>query len=246
MASCWQKKKKKKKKKKKRSRRYPAQRDEDYADDIALLANTPAQAKSLLHSLEWAACGIGLHVNTNITEYRCFNQRGDISILKGGPLKQVDKFIHIGNSISSTENDINMWLAKAWTAIDRLLVIWKSDLFDKIKQFFPSSSCINTAIWMHYSDAKHMEKNLMVITQECCKLYRTTPGGNTQQNSSCMATYHPSGKPSKLDEQDMQDTAGKYERTHKQCTPVNPLILTSKGWMTSKNLSTAALCRYRT
>ena len=52
---------------KKRSRRYLAQTitDMDDTDDIALLANTPAQAKTLLHSLEWAADGIGLHVNTD-------------------------------------------------------------------------------------------------------------------------------------------------------------------------------------
>ena len=39
---------------KERSRRYPAQTitDVDYADNIARLANTPAKAKSLLHSLE--------------------------------------------------------------------------------------------------------------------------------------------------------------------------------------------------
>ena len=50
---------------KKRSRRYPAKTitDADYADDIALLANTPNQAETLLHSLERAAAGIGLHVN---------------------------------------------------------------------------------------------------------------------------------------------------------------------------------------
>ena len=37
-----------------RSRRYVAQiiTDVDYADDILLLANTPAPAESLLHSLE--------------------------------------------------------------------------------------------------------------------------------------------------------------------------------------------------
>ena len=39
---------------KERSRRYPAQiiMDADYADDIVLLANTLAQAETLLHSLE--------------------------------------------------------------------------------------------------------------------------------------------------------------------------------------------------
>ena len=47
-----------------------------------------------------------------------------------------------------------MRLAKAWTAIDRLSVIWKSDLTDEIKRsFFPSRRRIDTAIWMHYMDA---------------------------------------------------------------------------------------------
>ena len=59
-----------KKKKKKKSRRYPAQTitDVDYTDDIALLANTPAQAKSLLHSQKRVADGISLHLNTDKTQ----------------------------------------------------------------------------------------------------------------------------------------------------------------------------------
>ena len=139
---------------KERSRRYPTQTimDMDYAADIALLANSPAQAESLLHSLEWVAGGIGLHVNADKTEYMCFNQRGKISTLKGSP-KLVDKFTYLRSSITSTENDINMQLAEAWTAIDSLSVIWKSDLTDKIKQFFTSSGCVNTSIWMHHMDA---------------------------------------------------------------------------------------------
>ena len=79
---------------KKRSRRYPAKTvtDADYADDIALLANTPNQAETLLHSLERAAAGIGLSVNAHKTEFMCFNQKGDISKLDGTSLKLVDKF----------------------------------------------------------------------------------------------------------------------------------------------------------
>ena len=38
--------------KKKRSRRYPAKTIADYANDIAILANTPNQAETLLHSLK--------------------------------------------------------------------------------------------------------------------------------------------------------------------------------------------------
>ena len=123
---------------KKRSRRYPATTitDADYADDIAILANTPDQAETLLHSLEWAAASIGLYVNAHKTEYMCYNQSGDISTLEGTPLKLVDKFTYLGSSVESTEKDIKTRLAKAWTAINRLSIIWKSDLTDKMKCSF--------------------------------------------------------------------------------------------------------------
>ena len=93
---------------KERSRRYSLKTitDADYADDIALLANTPAQAKTLLHSLEQADAGIGLNVNTHKTEYMCLNETDDISTLNS--LKLVDKFTYLGSSVSSTETDINM------------------------------------------------------------------------------------------------------------------------------------------
>ena len=102
---------------KKRSRRYPAKinTDADYSDDIAILANAPAQAETLLHSLERAAAGIGLRVNAHKTEYTCFNQTGDISTLGGSSLKLVDKFTYQGSSVSLTEKDIDTRLTKAWT-----------------------------------------------------------------------------------------------------------------------------------
>ena len=136
---------------KKRSRRYPAKTitDADYADDIAILANTPNQAETLLHSLERAAAGIALHVNAHKTEYMCYNQTGDISTLDGTPLKLVDKFTYRGSSVSSTEKDIDTRLTKAWTAINRLSIIWKSDLIDKMKRSFFQTA----AVWMHYMDA---------------------------------------------------------------------------------------------
>ena len=112
---------------KKRSRRYTAKiiTDADYTDDITLLANTPNQAETLLHSLERAAAGIGLHVNAHKTEYMCFYQAGDISTLEGTTLKLVDKFTYLGSNVSSTEKDIDTRLTKAWTAIDHMEI--KSD-----------------------------------------------------------------------------------------------------------------------
>ena len=90
----------------------------------------------MLYSLERTAGGIDLHVNADNTKYTCFNQRGDISTLNGGSLKLVDMFTHLGSSVSFIENDINTRLAKAWSAIDKLSVIWKSDQSDEIKRIF--------------------------------------------------------------------------------------------------------------
>ena len=111
---------------KKRSRRYTAKTitDADYADNITILANAPVEAETLLHSVERAAADIGHHVNAQKTEYMYFNQTGDISTLGGSSLKLVEKFTCLGSCVSSTETDINTQLAKAWTANDRLAVIW--------------------------------------------------------------------------------------------------------------------------
>ena len=51
---------------KKRSRRYPAKTitDADYTNDLVILANTPTQAETLLHSLERAA-SMSMHTKWN-------------------------------------------------------------------------------------------------------------------------------------------------------------------------------------
>ena len=111
------------------------------------MANTPNQAETLLHSLKPAAAGIGLHVNAHKTEYMCYNQTGDITTLDGTPLKLVDKFIYLGSSVSSTEKDIDTWLTKAWIAIDRLSIIWKSDLTDKMKRSFFQAALVSILLY---------------------------------------------------------------------------------------------------
>ena len=133
-----------------------------YAEDIAILANTPNQAETLLHSLERAARGIGLHVNAHKTEYMCYNQTGDISTLDGTPLKLVDKFIYLGSSVSSTEKNIDTRLTKAWTSIKRLLIIWKSDLTDKMKQSFFQAAVVSILLYgcTTWTLTKRLEKKL--------------------------------------------------------------------------------------
>ena len=149
---------------KKRSRRYPTKTitNADYADDIALLANTHNQVETLLHSLEWAVVGIGLHINAHKTEYMCYNQTGDISTLDGTSLKLVDKFTYLGSSISSTEKDIDTWLTKAWTAINRLSIKWKSDLTNKMKHSFFQAAVVLILLYgcATWTLTKQLEKKL--------------------------------------------------------------------------------------
>ena len=149
---------------KKRSRRYSAHTitDADYADDIAQLANAPAQAENLLHSLQQAAAGIGLHANPHKTEYMCFTQSGNISTVNNSSLKLVDKFTNLGSSISSTETDINTWLAKGWTAIDMLLVRRKLDLTDKIKRSSFQAATVSILLYgcTTWTLIKSMDKKL--------------------------------------------------------------------------------------
>ena len=149
---------------KKRSRRYSSKTitDADYDDDIALLAKTPNQAETLQHSLERAAAGIGLHVNAHKTEYMCYNQTGDITTLDGESLKLVDKFTYQGSSVSSTKKDIDTRLMKARTAIDRLSIIWKTDLTDKMKRSFFQAAVVSILLYgcTTWTLTKRLEKKL--------------------------------------------------------------------------------------
>ena len=86
--------------------------DTDNADDLALLANTTAEAESKfqLHYMEHAARGIGLFVNVDKTEFMCFKQEA-VSTFRGNPLKLVNQFTYLGSKISSIESDVNIHIA---------------------------------------------------------------------------------------------------------------------------------------
>ena len=62
-------------------------------------------------------------MNAKKTEFMDFKQVGAISTLSGKHLKLVDKFMYFASSVSSTESDVNIGLAKVWTATNRLLII---------------------------------------------------------------------------------------------------------------------------
>ena len=164
----------------------------------------------LLHSLERAAAGIGLHVNAHKTEYMCFNQAGHISTLDGTSLKLVDKFTYLGSSVSSTEKDIDTRLTKAWTVIDKLSVIWKSVLADKMKSSFFQAAVVSILLYgcTTWTLTKRLEKKL---DGNYTRMLRAISNKSWRQhltNTNYTATCLPLRKLSKLDEPGTQDTAG--------------------------------------
>ena len=74
----------------------------------------------------------------------------------------LDKFTYLGSSVSSTEKDINTRLTKAWTAIDRLSIIWKSDLTDKMKCSFFQAAVVSILLYgcTTWTLTKRLEKKL--------------------------------------------------------------------------------------
>ena len=92
----------------------------------------------------------------------CYNQTGDIITLDGTPLKLVDKFTYLESSVSSTEKDIGTRQTKAWTAIDRLSIIWKSDLTDKMKRSFFLAAVVSILLYgcTTWTLTKRLEKKL--------------------------------------------------------------------------------------
>ena len=184
------------------------------------LANTPAQAETLLPSLERASAAIGLHVNAHKTEKMCFNQTGNISTVNGSSLKLLHKFTYLWSSESSTETDIDTRLRKAWTAIGRLLVIWKSDLTDKMKRSFFQAALVSILLngCTTWTLTKRLEKKL---DGNYTRMLRAILNMPWRQHPTKQQLYR-----------------------HKRCTPMGPFTWPSKSRATSSNQHTAAMWRY--
>ena len=138
------------------------------------------------------------------------NQRGDISTLDGTSLKLVDKFTYLGSSVSSTEKDIDAQLTKAWTAIVRLSIIWKSNLIDKMKRSFFQAAVVSILLYgcTTWTLTKRLKKKLDSNYTPMLRAILKNSWQQHPRDTNYTATCLPSRKLSTLDEPDMQDTAG--------------------------------------
>ena len=113
------------------SRRYPAEILTDA--DLALLSDKIGNAEKLLNILETAAASGGLYMNTTKTKFIAVNTEGTITAQNGCDLEQVNDFNYLGSKIISSENDIQVRIGSAWSALNKLTPIWRSNLDVSIK-----------------------------------------------------------------------------------------------------------------
>ena len=73
-----------------------------------------------------------------------------------------DKFTYLGSSVASTEKVIDTRLTNAWTAINRLSIIWKSDLADGMKRSFFQAAVVSILLYgcTTWTRTKRLEKKL--------------------------------------------------------------------------------------
>ena len=80
-------------------------------------------ANTLLHQIEETADDIGLKINSDKTEYMRLNPNsydGKMKRTNFNIIKQVENFKYLGSYIESTENDIEIIIAKAWSALNSM------------------------------------------------------------------------------------------------------------------------------
>ena len=122
---------------KRASRRVPAKMvtDLDFADDISLLSDSVQKACSLLHEVERHCLRIGLGMNTKKTKVMAENvDNPEVRSLDGTLLEVVEDFNYLGAWIASTQKDIRIRRARAWSALHNMNRVWKSEMSENLKR----------------------------------------------------------------------------------------------------------------
>ena len=156
----------------------------------------------------------------------------------------MDKFTYLGSSVSSTEKDINMWLTKAWIAIDKLYisVIWKSDLTDKIKHSFFQAVVVLILLYgcSTWTLTKWMEKKL---DSNYTRMLQAILNKSWRQHLTKQQLYGHLTTITKTIQVRRTRHAGHGWRRKNELISDILLWTPSHGW--AKNLYTTAMCQYR-
>ena len=131
-----------------------------------------------------------------------------------------------------------------WTAIDRLSIIWKSDLTHKMKRSFFQAPVVSILLYgcTTWTLTKRLEKRLdgtysRMLWAILKQVLATTP--HKTPTIRPPASYH-ENYPSSTN-QTCRTLLEKQGRAHKWCTPMDPHICPGKSRTTSSNIDTAVM-----
>ena len=151
--------------------------------------------------------------------------------------------LHIGSSVASTEKDIDMRLTKAWTAITRLSIIWKSDLTDKIKRSFFQVAVASILLYgcTTWTLKKRLEKKL---DGNYARMLRAILNKSWRQHPTRYQLYGHLPPITKTIQVRQTRLLEKQGRTHKWCTLMDPHTWPCKSRTTSTNIHSATMWGY--
>ena len=149
------------------------------------------------------------------------------------------------NTILSTERNISMRPAKLWTAINTLLIIWKSYLSPKIKWNFFHAAVLSMLLYgcSSWILTKHIEKQLDV---NCTRMLLAILNKSWKQHTTKQQLYNQLPLISKTIQIRGTRHAGHYWRSKNKImwrSSIDAFTWTRQCWATKKNLPTTTLCR---
>ena len=127
-----------------------------------------------------------------------------------------------------------------WNAIDRLSIIWKSDLSDKIKQDFYQAVSILRYEWCIWILTKRLEKKLAgTDTRAACCLEQILEVAHHKPAAVRLSAYHLTNHPNKTNK--ICGTQLENRWTHKWRSFMDSYIWMPQCWLTNKDLHKSAL-----
>ena len=169
-----------------RSTRHPASHlsDLDYANDIALFADTIQEAELLLHKVESASKSTGLFLNPSKTKYMRIKPSANDSVLSsdGSQIEKVEDFKYLG-SYTNSQHDIQCRKAQAWAAVHTLDKVWRVPICRLTKLNIFRTTVVPILIYGcdSWSLTQSVENALdgTAPTQECCRKLKMRHGTTT-------------------------------------------------------------------
>ena len=142
----------------------------------------------MLHLIEKAAKDIGLQINQTKTEYMAYNQNGKIETTDGYTIKEVEDFVYLGSHLKSSQKDIETRIQKAMAVLNKLGVIWKSNLSKSLKLCFFRATV--EAVLLYGINTWTLTKTFANRLDGCyTKLLRVIHGVSWRDNINSMTLY---------------------------------------------------------